>query len=81
MRENKELIIKALHDLLLTSRHFQDLEEVEYVKNGNGWYGEQAIFTFSNGRVESVNITGDNCTGIMIDVLKHFGFIRRDADV
>ncbi len=81
MREDKNLIIKALHDLLLQSRRYQDLEKVEYVKNGNGWYGEQAVFTFSNGKVESVNITGDSCMGIILDVLKHFGHIRRDADL
>ena len=75
MRENKELIIKALHDYLKTSRHFQDLEEVEYVKNGDGWFGETAVFTFADGKVEKVNISGDSCMGIIKDVLRHFGFL------
>ena len=77
MKEDKNLIIKALHDYLKTSRHFQDLEEVEYVKNGDGWFGEHAVFTFADGRVEKVNISGDSCVAIMADVLKHFGFIER----
>ena len=78
MRENKELIIKALHDYLLQSRNFQDLEKVEYVKNDNGWFGENAVFTFKTDegeKVERVNISGDSCTGIMIDVLRHFGYL------
>ena len=81
MKEDKNLILQSLHNYMKQSRQYQNLEKVEYVKNGNGWYGEQAIFTFSDGKVESVNITGDNCMAILIDVLKHFGHIRRDADV
>ena len=81
MKEDKNLIIQSLHDYLKQSWQYQNLEKAEYVKNNNGWFGEEAVFTFNDGKVERVNISGDNCLGILLDVLKHFGHIRRDADL
>lgn len=68
MREDKQAICDALTVALATTRQFDDLLRLEYLKDGDY---EVVIPHFRGGRGRSINVHMDSCWALIKDVVNH----------
>lgn len=70
MNEDKQRTCDALTIALATTRQFDDLLRLEYVK---GEDYEVVIPHFRAGRGKPINVHLDSCWALIKDVVKHIG--------
>ncbi|MBR2559713.1 MAG: hypothetical protein IKE37_04695 [Firmicutes bacterium] len=68
MNEDKQITCDALTIALATTRQFDDLLRLEYVK---GEDFEVVIPHFRGGRGRSINVQLDSCWALIKDVVNH----------
>ena len=68
MNEDKQRTCDALTIALATTRQFDDLLRLEYLKDGDY---EVVIPHFRGGRGRSINVHWDSCWALIKDVVNH----------
>lgn len=68
MNEDKQKTCDALTIALATTRQFDDLLRLEYLKDGDY---EVVIPHFRGGRGRSINVHLDSCWALIKDVVNH----------
>ena len=68
MNEDKQRTCDALAIALATTRQFDDLLRLEYLKDGDY---EVVIPHFRGGRGRSINVHLDSCWALIKDVVNH----------
>lgn len=68
MNEDKQRTCDALTVALATTRQFDDLLRLEYLKDGDY---EVVIPHFLGGRGRSINVHLDSCWALIKDVVNH----------
>lgn len=68
MNEDKQRTCDALTVALATTRQFDDLLRLEYLKDGDY---EVVIPHFRAGRGRSINVHMDSCWALIKDVVNH----------
>lgn len=68
MNEDKHMTCVALSAVLRTTRQFDDLLRLEYVKDEDF---EVVIPHFRGGRGRSINVHLDSCWALIKDVVNH----------
>ena len=68
MNEDKQRTCDALTIALATTRQFDDLLRLEYVKDGDY---EVVVPIFQNGKGNPINVHLDSCWALIKDVVNH----------
>ena len=64
-KEDKPKFLNDLCKLLQSTRHYSDLESIEYINDN----GEYAILHFKNGSEKKADITADSEVSMIRDIL------------
>ena len=68
MNEDKQRTCDALTVALATTRQFDDLLRLEYLKDGDY---EVVVPVFQNGHGNPINVHMDSCWALIKDVVNH----------
>ncbi len=68
MNEDKQRTCDALTVALATTRQFDDLLRLEYLKDGDY---EVVVPIFQNGKGNPINVHMDSCWALIKDVVNH----------
>lgn len=68
MKENKELIVDKLLEVLQLTRELSDLDSLEYLVDDKD--NEIVIATFNTGYTKAVNVSMDSGIAMISDIVK-----------
>ena len=72
--ENKGEIVRRLHATLKETREFEELKDLEYIKEtGETCYEEYVTATFDNGYTKKINVAHDSGIAMIRDIIKGLG--------
>lgn len=72
--ENKGEIARRLYATLKETREFEELKDLEYIKEtGKTCYEEYVTATFNNGHTKKINVAHDSGIAMIRDIIKGLG--------
>lgn len=72
--ENKGEIVRRLYATLKETREFEELKDLEYIKEtGKTYYEEYVTATFDNGYTKKINVTHDSGIAMIRDIINGLG--------